>query len=230
MGGLTPVIALAAARKLERVESIDIGVLFSMKDKAGPNSIEYMDRLATPYKVMIDGKEQTVHPMTDPRTVTFPGGYRSEVYRFDSPEQVTLPEITGAKTVASRIGFDSALTTKALSLLVRLGIWKLIASDRFTKTRRSLLHNPGEGGPHEIVIELTGVDSVGKPVSVRASILDTVSQSHLTAAAVTMHLERILGLDGAPPPGPGIVFPESGAQIESGLQLLRDFGIAVTID
>ncbi len=230
MGGLTPVIAVAAARKLERVESIDIGVLFSMKDKAGPNSIEYMDRLATPYKVMIDGKEQTVYPMTDPRTVTFPGGYVSKVYRFDSPEQVTLPETTGAKTVASRIGFDSALTTKALALLVRLGIWKLIASDRFTKTRRSLLHNPGEGGPHEIVIELTGADAKGKPLTVRASVLDSISQSHLTAAAVTMQLERVLGLDGAPPPGPGIVFPESGAQIESGLQLLRDFGVEVTID
>ena len=230
MGGLTPVIAVAAARKLERVDSIDIGVLFSMTDKAGPNSIEYMDRLATPYKVMIDGKEQTVYPVTDPRTVTFPGGYRSKVYRFDSPEQVTLPEITGAKTVASRIGFDSALTTNALRLLVRLGIWKLIANDRFTKTRRSLLHNPGEGGAHEIVIELAGSDSKGRPVSVRASILDPVSQSHLTAAAVTMHLERILGLDGAPPPAPGIVFPESEPQIESGLQLLRDFGVVVTID
>jgi saccharopine dehydrogenase-like NADP-dependent oxidoreductase len=230
MGGLTPVIAVAAAHKLERVESIDISVLFSMKDKAGPNSIEYMDRLATPYKVMIDGKEQTVYPVTDPHTVTFPGGYRSKVYRFDSPEQVTLPEITGAKTVASRIGFDSALTTKALHLLVRLGIWKLIASDRFTKTRRSLLHHPGEGGPHEVAIELTGTDAKGKSLTVRASILDSVSQSHLTAAAVTMQLERILGLDGAPPPGPGLVFPESEPQLESGLQLLHAFGIEVTID
>ena len=230
MGGLAPVIAVAAARKLERVETIDVSVLFSMKDKAGPNSIEYMDRLATPYKVMIDGKEQIVYPMTDPRTVTFPGGYRSEVYRFDSPEQVTLPETTQAKTVASRIGFDSALTTKALYMLVRLGIWKLIASDRFTRPRRSLLHHPGEGGAHEIVIELTGADARGRPLSARASILDPVSQSHLTAAAVTMNLERILGLDGAPPPVPGIVFPESEPQLESGLQLLRDFGVAVTID
>ena len=230
MGGLAPVIAVAAARKLERVESIDIGVLFSMKDKAGPNSIEYMDRLATPYKVMIDGEEQTVYPVTDPRTVTFPGGYRSKVYRFDSPEQVTLPEITGAKTVASRIGFDSGLTTAALALLVRLGIWKLIANERFTKTRQSLLHNPGEGGAHEIVIELTGADTDGKSRTVRASILDSVSQSHLTAAAVTMNLERILGLDGAPPPAPGIVFPESEPQVESRLRLLRDFGVSVKID
>ena len=217
MGGLTPVIAVAAARKLDRVDTIDVGVLFSMKDKAGPNSIEYMDRLATPYRVMIDGREQTVHPVTDPRTVTFPGGYRSKVYRFDSPEQVTLPEVTGAKTVASRIGFDSALTTWALHLLVRLGIWKLIASDKFTKTRHSLLHNPGEGGPHEVVIELTGVDDQGNHRTVKASILDPVSQSHLTAAAVTMQLERTLGLDGAPPPGPGLVQPASESRAATGI-------------
>ena len=230
MGGLTPVIAVAAARKLEHVESIDIGVLFSMNDKAGPNSIEYMDRLATPYRVMIDGREQTVYPVTDPRTVTFPGGYQTKVYRFDSPEQVTLPEITGAQTVASRIGFDSGVTTKALAALVRLGIWKVIASDRFTKFRRSLLHHPGEGGNHEIVIELAGTDAAGQPKSVRATILDPVSQSHLTALAVTMHLERILGLDGAPAPAAGILFPESDPNLESGLQLLRDFGVKITID
>ena len=230
MGGLAAVITVAAARKLEHVESIDIGVLFSMKDKAGPNSIEYMDRLAVPYKVMIDGREQTVHPSTDPRTVIFPSGRRAKVYRFDSPEQVTLPKITGAKTVASRIGFDSSLVTKLLVVLVRLGIWKLIEKDRFTKPRRALLHNPGEGGNHEIVIELTGSDVDGNPGSVRASILDTISQSHLTALGVTMHLERVLGLDGAPPPAPGILFPESEPQLESGLQLLRDFGVSITID
>lgn len=97
---------------------------------------------------MINGREQTVYPVTDPRTVIFPGGYRTKVYRFDSPEQLTLPEITGAKTVASRIGFDSAFTTMSLVAAVRLGIWKLIASDRFTSFRRSLLHHPGEGGNH----------------------------------------------------------------------------------
>lgn len=230
MGGLTPVIAVAASWKLERVDSIDIGVLFSLTDKAGPNSIEYMDRLATPYKVMIDGREQTVHPVTDPRTVTFPGGYTTKVYRFDSPEQVTLAEVTGAKTVASRIGFDSAVSMIALAALVRLGVWKLIAGDRFTKFRQSLLHHPGEGGSHEIVIELAGSDAAGQPKSVRATILDPESQSHLTALAVTMHLERILGLDGAPAPAPGILFPESDPNLENGMQLFRDFGVTITID
>jgi hypothetical protein len=45
-----------------------------------------------------------------------------------------------------------------------------------------------------------------------------------------MQLERVLGLDGAPPPEPGLVYPESNPQLESGLQLLSDFGIEVTID
>ena len=63
-----------------------------------------------------------------------------------------------------------------------------------------------------------------------SSAVDPISQSHLTAAAVTMQLERILGLDGAPPPGSGLVFPESDPQLESGLQLLRDFGVEIKID
>lgn len=230
MAGVAAVATVAAARKFERVDSVDIGILYSMKDKAGPNSVEYMDRLAVPYDVMTNGREQSVYPLTDPRRVIFPGGHQATVYRFDTPDQITLPKITGAKTVAARMAFDSSFATKSLVILVRSGIWKLLARDSFTGLRRALLYNPGEGGPHEIVIELSGSEKNGDPRSVRATIVDPDGQTHLTALGATMHLERVLGLDGAAPPPAGILFPETKPHLESGLQLLRDFGVAVTID
>lgn len=129
--GVAAVIAVAASRQLQQVDCIDISVLYSLQDKAGPNSIEYMDRLATPFSVMINGERKQVHPYTDPRKITFPGGHTAKTYRFDTPDQFTLPTTTGAKTVAARIAFDDAMATNLLALLVRSGIWKLISGKQY---------------------------------------------------------------------------------------------------
>ena len=229
MAGIGAVFAVALSRQLQVTDHIDISILYSLQDKAGPNSAEYMDRLAIPFEVMINGSWKQICPFTDPHHITFPGGISTKVYRFDTPEQFTLPSTTGSKTVASRIGFDSTIATNLLVWLTRSGIWKLISGDRFTALRRSLLYNPGNGASHEIVIEAAGVDENGKPKTVRADIIDTKGQSHLTSVGALIQLERLLGLDGAPPPFPDIVYPDTVPQIDSALQLVRDFGVSVTI-
>lgn len=228
MAGIAAVVAVAIFHQLKRVDRIDISVLYSLKDKAGPNSAEYMDRLAIPFEVMLNGERKQVYPYTDPRKVTFPSGYTAKAYRFDTPDQFTLPVTTGAQTVAARIAFDDAMATNLLVLLTRSGIWKLISGKRFTSLRRSLLYNPGKGASHEIVIEAAGVDENGNPKTVLATIIDPKGQTHLTALGALVQLERLLGLDGAPPPAPGIVYPDTAPQIDSALQVLRDFGASVT--
>ncbi len=229
MAGVAAVVAVAASRPLKRVNSVDIAVLFSLKDKAGPNSAEYMDRLATPFEVMINGQPTQVRPYTDPRAVTFPGGYRGNAYRFDTPDQLTLPAATGAQTVAARIAFDDAMAANLLVFLTRSGIWKLISGERFTGLRRSLLYNPGAGASHELVIEAAGTDENGHSKSVRVAVRDPQGQTHLTALGAIIQLERVLGLDGAPSPAPGILYPDSAPQIESAFQLLRDFGATTEV-
>ena len=229
MAGVAPVVAAAAARQLKRVDSIDINVLFSLKDKAGPDSAEYMDRLSIPFAVQIDGKQEIVHPMSDPKQVTFPGGFKAKTYRFDSPGQLSMPQTMGAKTVAARIAFDEVFSTWFLATLVRSGIWKLLSGERFTKLRRSLLYNPGDGGSHELVIELFGVDDNNQPKTVTATVADPEGQTHLTALGAVTQLERLLGLSGNPVPANGIVFPETMPQLDGALKLLRDFGVSIVI-
>lgn len=229
MAGVAAVVAVALSHQLRGVDRIDISILYSLQDKAGPNSAEYMDRLATPFEVILNGERQQVHPYTDPRKITFPGGYSTKAYRFDTPDQLTLPATTGAQTVAARIAFDDAMVTSLLVLLSRSGIWRLISGDRFTSLRRSLLYNPGNGASHEIVIEASGVDENGSPKKACATIVDPKGQTHLTALGALVQLERLLGLDGAPPPRPGIVYPDTAPQIGSALQVLHDFGAAVTM-
>ncbi|MEM6256003.1 MAG: saccharopine dehydrogenase [Cyanobacteria bacterium P01_D01_bin.156] len=228
MGGIAAVLAVAATQTLQTVESIDIGVLFSLQDKSGPNSVEYMDRLATPFDTLIDGQPKQVFPYTDPRTITFPNGYTTPVYRFDTPDQLTLPQTTGAKTVAARIAFDDAFSTNLLRFLTRSGIWKLISGDRFKPLRHALLYNPGSGASHQIHITATGQDANGSARTVTATIVDPQGQTHLTALGALVQLERLLGLDKGVPPAPGIVFPDTAPQIEQALQILNHFGVSVS--
>jgi len=228
MGGIASVIAVAAAQALAKAERIDISVLFSLKDKSGPNSVEYMDRLATPFETVVDGQRKCVFPYTDPQEVTFPGGYTTSVYRFDTPDQLTLPQTTEAKTVAARIAFDDAFSTGFLRFLIRSGIWKLISGERFTSLRRSLLYNPGSGASHEIHIAVSGKDVENSPQQTIVTIVDPKGQTHLTALGALLQLDRLLGLDGAQSPDPGVVYPDTEPQIDHGLRLLAQFGVTVS--
>ncbi|MEL7069576.1 MAG: saccharopine dehydrogenase [Cyanobacteria bacterium J06581_3] len=230
MAGVASVVAAAAAQELQTTERIDISVLFSVKDKSGPNSVEYMDRLATPFESMVEGRLKQVFPYTDPRRVTFPGGYTTPVYRFDTPDQLTLPQTTGAKTVAARIAFDDAFSTSLLRFLARSGIWKLISGERFTSLRRSLLYNPGSGASHEIHIAVAGHDEYGLPTVINAAVADPQGQTHLTALGALVQLERLLGLDGALPPTPDVLYPDTNPQLEHVLQVLKQFGVEVSIE
>jgi hypothetical protein len=230
MAGIAAVIAAAAARRLHHVDAIDISILYSLKDKAGPNSAEYMDRLAVPFPVMLDGIQTQVYPFTDPRRVTFPDGRTAKVYRLDTPDQFTLPATTGARGVAARIAFDDKLATMLLVVLTRSGLWKLISGERFTPFRRALLYNPGQGASHQIVIEAAGTDDRGNVKTVRAAIVDPKGQTHMTAVGATIQLARLLGLDGAPSPPPGVVFPDTAPQIDAALATMRCLGVTVDFD
>jgi len=60
--------------------------------------------------------------MSDPNQLTFPGGFEAKTYRFDTPDQMTLPLICSAKSVSARIGYDdkssAALVEKLLDSML----------------------------------------------------------------------------------------------------------------
>jgi len=230
MAGVAAVVTKELTKKLQSIKSIDIGVLYSLKDKAGPNSTEYMDRLVTPFEILVNGENKKVYPYTDPRKITFPSGYAAKAYRFDTPDQFTLPKTAKAATVSARIAFDDAMSTCLLVMLTRSGIWKLFSGERFKSLRHSILFNPGKGANHEIVIEVQGVDISDKATNLRATVLDPKGQTHLTAVGAAIQLDRLLGLDGATSPAPGVVYPDTAPQTEHALRVLRNAGIEIKIE
>ncbi len=230
MGGLVPLVAAAVIRDVAEVEAIDVAILYATRDQAGPNSVAYMDRLEIPFDVLSEGARRQVRPLTDGRRVTFPSGRSATVYRIDTPEQATLPAFSGAKTVATRLGFDDTGSTEALRLLVRSGLWKLISGPRFAGLRRAILYNPGAGAAHEVVIEVKGRDAEGRPTARRAALVDPEGQSHMTAVGAAIQLERLLGLGSHPLPEPRVLFPESLPQLDAALQTMEELGVVLRVD
>lgn len=227
MAGIASVLAVGLSRELNRVDSLEMDILYSAQDKAGPNSAEYMDRLDKPFLVMKDHRETWVRPLADPKKVSFLPGKTHKVYRFDTPDQWLLPQSQKAGTVSARIGFDDPWVMGMLAGFSRLGIWKFLSHPRFASLRRGILYQPGQGGSHRIRLEAQGMDSLGKSKTLRCRIHDPQGQTHLTAVGTLIQLERLMGWDGAPAPEPGFHYPDSAPQITWALDRLKLLGIEV---
>jgi hypothetical protein len=225
MAGMVPRLVSGAAERLGRLERVEVGIRFSLSDQAGPDSVEYMDRLGLTFEVMDGGEERRVVPLTDGRRVTFSDGRRTWVFRLDTPEQATLPVVLGARTVSTRLGFDSGAVTWGLAALQRLGVLRLLQHPRLTSPRRALLASNGAGGEAAWV-----ADVEGEWGAARIEVVDPRGQAHLTAVGALMGAERLLGLDGAPPPTAGVWFPEHDPRPEPAWAALRAHGVRVRFE
>ena len=225
MGGVAAIASAALASGLSELESVDIDILFYMKDRAGPNSVEYIDQLAKPYAVQQQGQVQTIQPLSRGRTAAFSSGKRRRVYAFDTPERQTLLQTLGSAGAISRIGFDSRFTTYFLVFLKRFGILKALSGDRFRGLRRALLHSPGNGAPHELVVSVKGRSTEGVVVSRSLNIVDPLGQTHMTACGAFIQLERLLNLDGLGELSHRLHYPEQHASPTAALKRLGELGV-----
>jgi hypothetical protein len=100
----------------------------------------------------------------------------------------------------------------------------------FKKFRHSLLYNPGEGGPHEVLVTVIGKGADGSHKTVHASLLDDEGQTHLTALGGVIQVERSLNIGGNSGINPRITFPERHAEIDIALATLQEHGIKISIE
>ena len=158
-----------------------------------------MHRLWLPFEVPRAGGSRVVEPFRDRRRVVV-DGHRTAVYRFDTPEQWTLPIALGVPADV-RLGFDGVVAGPALSALVRLGVFRLLRSDRFRRLRHSILRASGSerraGARSAFRVDVRFADG-----SVRSKTLVAAGQAHLTAAGAWLAVRQALH---APP---GVYLPE----------------------
>ncbi|MER7341883.1 saccharopine dehydrogenase [Streptomyces sp. NPDC000075] len=222
MGGVSSLVAARLAAELGGAERVEIAVRWDTADRAGADSVEFMDRLGIGFEVVDGGRRRLATPLTDARTVRFDGA-PVRVARIDTPEQFTLPLTLAATTVATRIGFSSAAATRALFALRGTGFFRWAGGERWAPARRALLHSPGDGGTALVRID---VEHSGRSRS--ATVADPHGQSHLTAAGALLGLHRVLGTDGAPAPE-GVVFPEQHPDPGAAVALLAARGVRVEL-
>ncbi|MBA4367338.1 MAG: saccharopine dehydrogenase [Desulfobacterium sp.] len=221
MAGVSSILARHAMNGLENPVSVDIDILYAMKDKAGPNAIEFMDQFHKSFAVIENDNLKWIRPFMDSHMANFPGNRSYRTYRFGTPEQYTLPQIKGIQRAATRISFDSGFTTWVLAAVVQSGLWKLISGNRFNALRRSILHSSGNGGSAVLMVEAHNNSHKNT-----VTAIDHKGQSHLTAVGALIQIERILGLDHSPPPE-GLTFPEESPVIEGAIKRMMACGVAI---
>lgn len=230
MAGVVATISAHFATMFDRVEQLEFDVLFALKDKAGPNSFEYADRLRVPFTVSIGGKSVKKMPFSDPKQVVFSGGRTFRAVRFDTPDQVTLPGDLGIPTVASRVTYDDAKVMGFMRFMVGSGIWSVLSLPLFDSLRRSLLFNPGPGAPHEVQITAAGKRADGSEARETGTLVDPLGQTHMTAIGAVLQIERVLGLSGLAVPISGLSYPEKLADPARAVERLKELGLQLLID
>ncbi|MEM6302069.1 MAG: saccharopine dehydrogenase NADP-binding domain-containing protein [Pseudomonadota bacterium] len=227
MASVAATVAAGFAREFSNINRIDVGILYAQEDRAGPNSVEYMDRMHLPFEVVENGQRLMAKPFRAAHKTEFPGTGTYKLYRFDTPDQFTLPSITNAKSVAARIGFDDAISGPLLSGMVKSGIWRLISGRAFTGLRHGLLFNPGKGAPHRVRIDISGETSNSGHSTRSWLIVDFESQTHMTAMGALIQIDRLMREKEGVEPG-GVQIAEAVTDLNHCLQLLEENGVAVT--
>ncbi|SES24711.1 Saccharopine dehydrogenase NADP binding domain-containing protein [Gracilibacillus ureilyticus] len=232
MGGVAALFSRFTTASFKDVHLVNINILLSIADKAGPNSIEYMDRLSVPFEITENRMQRQVYPLTDSAHVKFPNNFRTKCYRIDTPDHYTLPKTLNADSVNVRIAFNHKFSTYSLRFLVATGIWKLISGKSFKSLRKSMLYNPGDGDAHQIVIEAKGLDHDNIKKESTLTISDPLGQTHLTALGAVIQAEKVLQ-EKTKPLSAKIYFPE---ELEEGSidspfinQFFTENGVNITV-
>ncbi|GAA1408514.1 hypothetical protein GCM10009639_58310 [Kitasatospora putterlickiae] len=223
MGGVVSLVAAALAERLGGAERVETAIRWDLADRAGADSVEFMDRLGLDYEVVREGRRHTIAPLSDAGAVRI-GRHPTRVARIDTPEQFTLPLTLGTGTATTRIGFSSALSTQALLAAKHAGFFRWGRGERWESARRALLYSPGDGGTALLRIDVT---HGGRTLA--AVVEDRAGQAHLTAVGGLLALRRALGTDGSAPAAAGVSFPEQTPRPDQVLSALAALGVTVDI-
>ncbi len=204
MGGLLPRVARTLAHGHD-VSRVVASIRFALADASGADSVEYLDRLWIPFDVPSPTGSDIVEPFLRQGFVTI-DGQRTWVGRFDTPEQWTLPlsatiSSTTVPATSVSIGFDNVWLSRAMGLLVRLGVFRLLRGERFRRLRTSLLRE--EGSEHRPPARTAfRVDVVTRGAAVVSRTIHHDGQANLTAVGAWLAVRQAWRA------GPGVWLPE----------------------
>ncbi len=127
--GISNVIVRMLADALGGVDEIETSLLLNAADVSGPASFDYfLQEMAMPFDVHVDGKDRTVRAFSAPRLVEYPPPVGARLsYLFPFSDQVLYPRTMGVRTAVTRLAIEPGWLSKALSVVARTGISHLLA-------------------------------------------------------------------------------------------------------
>jgi hypothetical protein len=197
LAGSAVLPALVFAREFRALDSIEIAALLDEEDMGGPAAYADYDRLtrvAASAQIYKDGKWVWLPGDLATRSFKDVDGHDVVGQAYSVLDIASLAATTDARTIR----FDIAVGQSA--------------------SRRR-----GEPFSTEIIIEMAGHRHDG-PARVRHELVHPAGQAPLTALAVAVAVERLLGLAGGEPVPPGLTMPSSLIDPDTMVQRLREAG------
>lgn len=182
LAGAAVLITLDLARTFNRVETIRIGAVLDEQDGGGPAAIADFERLlsiSSAGLVRSEGRFVWLSGDAARTTVRSVDGMELEAQSIAVPDVTSLAVAIDAPTIR----FDMAVG--------------------MTASRRR-----GEPFSTEVVIEIEGEAADGRSLKADSNVVHPEGMRPLTALAVAAGIERMLGLEGGNPVGPGLYLPE----------------------
>jgi len=157
--GISNVIVRAVADTLGGAGVIETSLLLSASDTAGPASFDYfLQELAMPFEVHIDGADRPAQAFSDPRLIEFPAPFGLRpAYLFPFSDQVLYPLTMGAGTALTRLAIEPTKLARLLSASVRVGAVRLVASEAVRRALASRRRNraPGQTAGFALRVDVT---------------------------------------------------------------------------
>jgi hypothetical protein len=196
--GAAMVVAKKAALEFSQIHSITITALFDTRDEVGPMTANDAEFLIGRALIRSGGKWGWVDGAQHPRSIALSGGQDLQAYPTGLLDVPGLAAMTNAADVRVDLVEGTSLGTLA---------GRRASSDAF--------------------IDIAGVTTAGTSVSRRTVVSDPNGLAHFTALGVLIAVERVLGLDAAPPPPGGLYVPETLVSPDAALARLAQFGVQV---
>ncbi|MBA4011192.1 MAG: hypothetical protein C0481_04930 [Phenylobacterium sp.] len=195
--GVLTLAAMAAAKAFVRIDRIELAALYDYADPIGPMTASDSGGFVGRALVREHGAWANLDAAASARRIE-----RGDLPGFDAmPMGVLdtpgLATMTGARDVRFDLGTGTSIGTAG-----------------------------GGAASHDLYIDITGATAAGETTQ-RTLMSDPKGQAHLTALGVLIGAERVLGLDGRPPPSAGFRLPETTVDPDWAVERLRTVGVRI---
>lgn len=184
MGGIIPAL-ITNNDSTSSIEEIRILIYYSLKDKAGKSSADFMAKnISKAFPVYTNNKPRFVKHFENKEKYRFLfNNQEYSLYNFDIPDIYILNQIEKTLNISAKITYSSNTITQLLAIIQKINIFKMLP----LSTRKKIFYSSGAGD--QTAFEVIKKDRDGNKSQI--SLVCLQGQAYLTALAISLHIKQI---------------------------------------